>query len=119
MKWLLKYKYYLMSGAALLIMVLGYYLNWCLNLPPDKVSPIVLGSLAVVTLFFTALNFEYNHDKNMRDSEKSKSLLTYNTAVEWNKSPITDHIILLTQYRNLIDPLTESKDADRFWGLID
>jgi len=105
----------MMSGIVILVMLLGLYLNWCLNLPPDKVAPIVLGSLAVMTLFFTALTFEYNHEKNIKDSEKSKSILTYNTAVDWNKSPITDHIILLTEHQDLMNPIIEKQDADLFW----
>ncbi len=107
-----------MLGAAIVISIMGFYLNWKLGLPPDKVAGIVLGSLVVVTLFFTALTFEYNHKKNLRDSEKSKNLLTFSTAVDWNKSPITDHIILLTKHQAEINVFIEKQDATLFWEFL-
>lgn len=118
MEWLLRNKYYIMSIAAVAIMVFGWYLNWRVKLPPEKVSPIVLGSLATVTLFFTALTFEYNHHKNLRDAERLRNQLTFNTAVEWNRPPISEHIRLLTKYQRELNPYLETKDAKLFWQFL-
>ena len=113
-----KYRYHILAVLIIGIILMGFYLNYRLNIPVDKVAPIVTGGFVIITLFFSALTYEYNSSKTQRETEYARRILTYNTAVEWHKPPIVTYMSTITKYALDIEKFTNKKDIDGFWNYL-
>jgi|GEM_PF-2594086 hypothetical protein len=89
-KFLFKHRYTVLAIFVVLILILSVYLHFRSH-PIDKIASIATGCFVVLTIFFSILTYEYNALKNRQDSKASRDILTYNTAVEWYKSPLVDY----------------------------
>jgi hypothetical protein len=101
-----KYRYRIILFLIVVIILLGLFLNIQLGMTPDKVAPILVSSFVIIALFLNALSFEYTWHKNLKDSQAARESVTFNTALEWHKSPLKDYIIRIV--------IAEAKDISRF-----
>jgi hypothetical protein len=89
--WLFNYRYFICLVIVISIMLLGCYLYFFNHWGFKDVSQVSTGFFIVITLFFTALNYEFAASKTKNDIQSAKNTLTFNTAGEWHKSPIKDY----------------------------
>jgi hypothetical protein len=115
---IIEHRYMIVFALLLLIIGIGFFLNYDLKFTPDKVAQVITGSLTCIAIFFAACTFEYNDEKNIRDSIKSKESLTFNTAVEWHKPPIITYQSVLAHYQEELNPFIESKDGKAFLAYL-
>lgn len=111
---------YLISFIVfLLILGLGLYLYLCRPGHSFKdVSQICTGLLIVLTLFFTALNYEFNNSKTKSDKQASKDMLAYQISSEWHKPPISDFQKISIKWEEKFKALEGKKDIVQFNAFI-
>lgn len=113
-----KHRYTIILVLVCFITVFGFILNYGLNMPPDKVAPILTGSFVVIALFLNALSYEYNADKNRIDSQKQKDSLTYNAAVEWHKPPIIGYVKTIVKHDPAMKSFIDNKDGEKLFKYL-
>ena len=80
-------------GLFCIIILLGFWLNFGFGMPPEKVAPILVNSFVIIALFFNALSFAFTWNKSLNDSQGARESVTFNTALDWHRSPLKDYII--------------------------
>lgn len=113
-----KFRYRILLFLVVGIISLGFFLNIVLEVSPDKVVPILVSSFAIVALFLNALSFEYTWFKNLKDSQGSKESLTFNTAIDWHKSPLKDYIIKIVVSEPAMKEFFDPPDGEKLHSYI-
>lgn len=85
------WRYIITIVVLFLVLLIGFYLLQYRNWLPKDVIQICTGFLIFITLFFTALNYEFTSSKARKDYESARNLMTYNTATEWFKSQLSKY----------------------------
>jgi hypothetical protein len=87
----LKYRYLICLAVTFIICCIGFALAYKAHWPAKDILQVCTGFLLVITLYFTALNYEFTASKTRNDYKTAKEILTFNTANEWHKTPIKDY----------------------------
>lgn len=64
------------------------------------IAQVCTGFFIVITLFFTALNYEFTANKTLTDRKSAKDTLTFSTAAEWHKPPLRDYQRVSIQFED-------------------
>lgn len=102
----------------ILIMGLGFYLRIYRHWGFKDAAQVCTGFFIVITLFFTALNYEFSASKVKQDYKAAKELLTYNTATEWYKTPLKDYQKISIQFENKFIASNAVRTVDDFFIFI-
>ncbi|MDB5199258.1 MAG: hypothetical protein JWO92_1221 [Chitinophagaceae bacterium] len=116
-KYLFDHRYLISFFIVLAIMCGGIYLYTQKHWGFKDVAQVCTGFFIVITLFFTALNYEFSTSKMKQDYKSAKELLTYNTATEWHKSPLTEYQKTSISYEKKFiatNAVRTSKDFDLY-----
>lgn len=90
--------------------------------PPDELKNAVLvltGGSIIIGIFFSLLNYEYNHNKNKRDVKTAKAILSFNTALEWHKPHIVENLKITKTMYDTHKHLIESNKSSEFFDLLE
>ena len=82
------YRYLVSIVIVLFILGTGSYLYFYGGWNARDVADVCTGAFIVLTLFFTALSFEFSSSKMKQDYKAARELLTFTTANEWYKGPL-------------------------------
>lgn len=96
----LKYRYVICVSVVTVIFLIGFIFFFCCNWAGKDVAQVCTGLLLTITLFFTALNYEFAAGKTKNDYKTAKEILTFNTANEWHKAPIKDYQRISIEFEN-------------------
>jgi len=58
-----KYRYHILAVLIIGIILMGFYLNYRLNIPVDKVAPIVTGGFVIITYMSTITKYALDIEK--------------------------------------------------------
>lgn len=83
------------------------------------VAQVCTGFFIVITLFFSALNYEFAANKMKRDYKAARELLTYSTATEWYKPPLNEYQKTCIRYERLFRQSHTVRDAQTFETFLD
>lgn len=86
-----KYRYVICLLVVISIFGFGLFLRYSRHWSAKDIAQVCTGFFIVITLFFTALNYEFSASKTKQDYKTAKEILTFNTACEWHKSPVKDY----------------------------
>ncbi|RFS22700.1 DUF4760 domain-containing protein [Chitinophaga silvatica] len=89
--WVLKNRYIICAFVIFAIAILGCYVYFSCKWIAKDTFQICTSLLLTITLFFTALNYEFSASKTINDYKTAKDILTFNTANEWHKAPLRDY----------------------------
>ena len=64
---ILKYRYLICLAVAFIICCTGFTLAYCASWPSKDIIQVCTGFLLIITLFFTALNYEFAALKTRND----------------------------------------------------
>jgi len=125
LKWLEKlvrfvfnYRYLICLLIFGAIAILGVYLCYQ-GLPFKDTAQVCTGFLLVITIFFTALNYEFTNKKTQSEAKLLRETLTYTMAAEWHKSPIKDYQIIIIEYKNKFISQKKERSAEDFVTYIE
>lgn len=80
-----------MRHAITLIMMIGIIILGCMLISvkgwifKDTIE-VCTRLFIVISLFYTALNYEFNASKSKNEIKSNRDILTFNTAAEWHKN---------------------------------
>jgi len=108
------YRYAICFLILLLIIGLGFYLSIIRGWSFKDIAQVCTGFFIVITLFFTALNYEFAASKTKNDIKSARNTLTFNTAAEWHKSPVKDYEKEIINYEQKYFSLNAVRDIENF-----
>jgi len=111
-------RYIIMMFVIVVVVVLGYYLNQNRGWTGKDTIQVCTALLILLTFFFAALNYEFTSSKARRDYESARNLLTYNTACEWHKNPMSQYQKDSISKENIFIATTPFRTIENFRDFI-
>ncbi|MDI9364045.1 MAG: DUF4760 domain-containing protein [Flavobacterium sp.] len=88
-------------------LIAALYLKYVKNETIKDVLPLVTCSIIIMTLFYHVINYEHNLRKFNHDIKIARETLSFNTATEWHKPTMIEHMKNFAQkienFQNLVD----------------
>lgn len=109
-----EFRYVVCLIVLIVILGLGLFLYFKNHWIAKDVAQICTGFFIVLTLFFTALNYEFTASKVERDNKAARELLTFNIAAEWHKAPIKDYQKATIEFEDKFIATKEVRDKEDF-----
>jgi hypothetical protein len=117
--WTFNNRYSICLIIGITIVGLWFILYFARDWPAKDAAQICTGFFIVITLFFTALNYEFAASKMERDYKAAKELLTYNNATEWYKSPLREYQTIVIKYENKFINSSPTRTPEMFETFLD
>jgi disulfide bond formation protein DsbB len=108
--------------ACITIVIILMFQTVNQSAPPDKLKNAILvltGGSIIIGIFFSLLNYEYNHNKSKRDIKTSKAILSFNTALEWHKPHIVENLKITKTMYETHKHLIESNKSAEFFDILE
>lgn len=100
-------RYWVVIILMLLLAWLTYYIYRLPNTDIKDVVSVFTGGSVLITVFYLVMNYEYNQRKFKHDIKSSRDLLSFNTALEWQREYMVKNQNLARnfylKYKHLLD----------------
>lgn len=116
---LFAYRYAICLLVVIGIIGLWFFLYFARDWTAKDAAQVCTGFFIVLTLFFTALNYEFAASKMKQDYRAAKETLTFNTANEWHKAPLKDFQKTSIEFENKFIASGDERSIEDFEKYIE